>query len=72
VFAQAEREPMLCPSCKKELTPHEITLYSTTDESFFELAPLGKAKCSACGHEWEIFDLFFLEPNGSITVQRSN
>jgi hypothetical protein len=72
MFAKADREPLRCPKCEKPLTPHEITLYSATDDSFFELASIGKGECSKCHHGWEIFDLFFLESNGSITVQRSN
>jgi hypothetical protein len=72
MFAQAEREPMLCPSCKKELVPHDIVLYSSTDNSFFELEPIGEGHCSKCSHEWKIYDMFYLENNGKITIQRSN
>jgi uncharacterized Zn finger protein len=72
VIEVKDSELLRCPICQKAITPHEVTILSSSEDSFFNLQPLAQGHCAACGHRWDVHDSFFLDRNGKITIGRSH
>jgi hypothetical protein len=71
-FIPKEPDLLVCPKCKKPITPQEVTIYPSTEEGWFDLAPFGEATCMRCNHCWQIYDQLFLDPSGKINVGKTH